>query len=49
MKGGVVEKNSLGMQLVLIPPGEFLMGGSETLDELKNEFPVIEDSRGTQT
>ncbi|MFC1596576.1 SUMF1/EgtB/PvdO family nonheme iron enzyme [Planctomycetota bacterium] len=34
----VVEKNSIGMQMVLIPPGEFLMGSTEEeIEELLKE------------
>jgi formylglycine-generating enzyme required for sulfatase activity len=32
-------KNSLGMALVLIPPGEFRMGSEETFEELVQRFP----------
>jgi formylglycine-generating enzyme len=31
--------NSLGMQLVLIPAGEFMMGGAESGEELVKNFP----------
>ncbi len=34
-RGGEVVENSLGMKLVKIPAGEFLMGGEETADELR--------------
>jgi len=37
----VIETNSLGMKLVLIPPGEFLMGSSETAEELFKAFPYV--------
>src|SRR5690242_6703619 len=33
------QSNSIGMQLVRIPAGEFLMGGSEPADELVKAFP----------
>ena len=30
------------MKLALIPAGDFEMGGSETLEDLKKAFPVLE-------
>lgn len=35
---GEDRKNSIGMQLVLIPPGEYLMGSGETLEQLRRDF-----------
>ena len=37
--------NSIGMKLVLIPAGEFLMGGTDSLSELKKVFKVIVDAK----
>ena len=37
--------NSIGMKLVLIPAGEFLMGGTESLSELKEVFNAIVDAK----
>src|SRR5258708_3391049 len=37
----VAEQNSIGMELVLIPPGVFELGSSETLQELSDAFPII--------
>jgi formylglycine-generating enzyme len=34
--------NSLGMQLVLIPAGEYMMGGGESGEELVKQFPQYE-------
>ncbi len=36
----VVQKNSLGMSLTLIPPGEFRMGGGETSADLEQDFKL---------
>src|SRR5262245_34792146 len=30
----VTSENSIGMQMILIPPGEFLMGGDQTPEEI---------------
>lgn len=38
LKGGIEHKNSLGMKLLLIPPGRFAMGSPETADELLKQF-----------
>lgn len=35
----VVLENSIGMQLTLIPPGEFLMGGDQTIEEVVRLSP----------
>ena len=37
-----IERNSIGMDLVLIPPGAFLLGSTESLPELEKAFPIIE-------
>src|SRR5690349_1951441 len=42
--GGVVT-NSIGMKLVKIPPGEFVMGSHDSLDELAEAFPDYEADR----
>lgn len=36
-------KNSLGMELVLIPGGRFLMGSPKTTEELVRVFPYLKD------
>jgi sulfatase modifying factor 1 len=38
----VIETNSIGMKLTLIPPGEFVMGRSESIEQLKKAFPYLE-------
>jgi formylglycine-generating enzyme required for sulfatase activity len=38
LKSGIEHKNSLGMKLLLIPPGRFAMGSPETADELLKDF-----------
>ena len=35
----VVTKNSIGSEMVLIPPGEFLMGNEDSVEELLKLFP----------
>jgi formylglycine-generating enzyme required for sulfatase activity len=40
-----VIENSLGMRLVLIPAGDFLMGRGETSEQLKQTFPQYGKSR----
>src|SRR5687767_3890377 len=40
-----VIENSIGMRLVLIPPGEFMMGRGETTEQLKKTFPQYGRSR----
>ncbi len=40
--------NSLGMQLVSIPAGEFTMGNHESTDRLQSDFPAYEPERMTQ-
>ena len=37
-----VEANSIGLKLVHIPAGEFLMGGSESAEHLCETFAVYE-------
>jgi sulfatase modifying factor 1 len=37
-----IEVNSIGMKLAIIPPGEFVMGGSESIEQLKTAFPYLE-------
>jgi formylglycine-generating enzyme required for sulfatase activity len=37
-KSSLVMENSLGMQLTLIPPGEFLMGSHETMEQYSGSF-----------
>lgn len=37
--------NSLGMQFVLIPSGEFMMGSDEPADVLARDFPLLEHKR----
>ncbi|MBH1963915.1 MAG: formylglycine-generating enzyme family protein [Comamonadaceae bacterium] len=37
--------NTLGMQMVRIPAGEFLMGKQFSVDEMTRDFPAIERSR----
>lgn len=41
--------NSLGMRLVLVPAGEFMMGGSESADDLANVFKEYACRAGTAT
>ncbi|WP_354448354.1 formylglycine-generating enzyme family protein [Ottowia thiooxydans] len=42
--------NTLGMQMVRIPAGEFLMGNPFSVDEMARDFPAIERARlETQT
>ena len=36
---GVTTKNSIGVEMVLIPPGQYLMGNDETTKELMEAFP----------
>lgn len=38
-------KNTIGMELVLIPAGEFLMGTDESLASLKAAYPDYEERR----
>ncbi len=38
-------ENSLGMQFVLVPAGEFLMGSERTVEELARDFPGYERRR----
>jgi formylglycine-generating enzyme required for sulfatase activity len=40
--GSVGKKNSVGIELVLIPPGEFVMGSEDGMDDLKKLFPYTE-------
>src|SRR5438309_11912110 len=40
-------KNSIGMKLVRIPPGEFVMGNLESLEDLARAFPGYEPGRFT--
>jgi formylglycine-generating enzyme len=37
--------NSLGMQFVLIPSGEFMMGSDEPVEVLAKDFPLLEQKR----
>ena len=37
--------NSLGMQFVLIPSGDFMMGSDETTEVLAKDFPLLEQKR----
>jgi formylglycine-generating enzyme len=37
--------NSLGMTLVRIPAGEFLMGSDESIESLQKDFPLMERQR----
>lgn len=41
----LVSTNSLGMNFVRIPAGEFMMGSGESPSELKRDFPQIEIKR----
>ena len=45
MNRNVVETNSIGMKLTLIPPGEFLMGNEESVDQILSAFPYAEKKR----
>lgn len=38
-------ENSLGMQFVLIPAGEFLMGSAESPESLEKAFPQYDPAR----
>lgn len=38
----VIEVNSIGMKLALIPPGEFDMGENESIAQQKAAFPYLE-------
>jgi len=38
-------ENILGMQFVLIPSGEFMMGSDESVASLANDFPLLENKR----
>ncbi len=40
-----VIENSLGMKLVLVPAGEFLMGSDEAPDSLARDYPAYEHKR----
>ena len=42
LKCKAIEANTIGIDLALIPPGTFLMGGSESLPELARTFPILE-------
>jgi formylglycine-generating enzyme required for sulfatase activity len=44
LKRKSIETNTIGMDLVLIPPGTFVMGGGESLPELAKAFPILEFS-----
>ena len=44
-KSPLVIKNSLGMNMVLVPAGEFLMGSDEAPESLKKDFPQYEQKR----
>lgn len=41
----VTMENSIGMQMVLIPAGEFWMGTEESLAALKQAYPDYEERR----
>jgi len=43
----VVESNSIGMKMALIPPGEFLMGSTE--EEIAESLRQAEEEKGTLT
>lgn len=42
------ERNSLGMELVLIPAGEFLMGSDETAATMSQVYPALPGERFEQ-
>lgn len=44
-KAPLVIENSLGMKLVLVPSGEFLMGSDESPEALKADFPQYQPQR----
>lgn len=46
-KAPEVDVNSLGMHMVRIPAGEFMMGNRFSVDEMARDFPAIERSRLT--
>ncbi len=37
----VIQTNSVGMSMALIPPGEFIMGNGESLETLQQAFPNL--------
>src|SRR6185295_15635574 len=43
LKRQPIEMNSIDMGLVLIPPGAFDLGGSETPSQLEAEFPTLKN------
>jgi formylglycine-generating enzyme len=38
----IIEVNSIGMRLAMVPPGEFVMGRNESIEQLKTAFPYLE-------
>ena len=38
-------ENSLGMKLVLIPAGEFMMGNHETAQAMQSSYPQLDSKR----
>lgn len=42
LKTNLTDRNEIGMDLLLIPPGEFEMGSQDTPDALNKAFPIIE-------
>ena len=44
-KPAALHRNALGMQMVRIPAGEFLMGSNESLETLQRAYPLMEPER----
>ena len=36
-------RNSIGIKLVKIPAGEFMMGNLESIDQLRKDYPQYDD------